>query len=293
VGSSSRPLSRVVREMYRREAIPAPVRWALAADGMHAWYAMLRKGLSEPMGKVAAEQAIAEAAALGYQRRYALLRAAHPSLPGDPEAPARILGALSLVARRPKQAWVFSALPGGAKVRKRDHLRAEWALRSIGYEARWREVTTHLGEILIQLTQALPKVLPGANAVMGRICFEGGRVTAERLKNAFDLPESPESAIEVLRMSEYVFRVNPEHWSSIDDAAHAGMLEGTACPWFTAPGWSMQHCGIFGQFQSGISSVFGLRYQLTTTIPKHGGSTCRIDLKPLKRKDGSVIAAGG
>jgi hypothetical protein len=51
----------------------------------------------------------------------------------------------------------------------------------------------------------------------------------------------------------------------------------------------MMHCGIFGQFQSGISSVFGLRYQLTQTIPKHGGSTCRIDLRPIKKKDGTPI----
>ena len=53
----------------------------------------------------------------------------------------------------------------------------------------------------------------------------------------------------------------------------------------------MMHCGIFGQFQSGISSVFGLRYQLTSTIPKHGGHTCRIDLRPLRKKDGSVVSA--
>ena len=282
-------LSRALREAYRREVIPAPMRWALAADGMHAWYAMLRKGLSEPMGKERAERAIAEAAAIGYRRRYEILRQAHPSLPGDARAPARILGALSLVVRRPKQAWVFSALPGSPPTGKRAHLRAEWDLRPLPYEARWREVTTHLGEILIQLTRTLPSQLPGANATMGKICFEGGRVTAERIQRAFDLPLRPESAIEVLRMSEYVFRVNPEHWSEADAALHTGMLEGTACPWFTAPGWDRMHCGIFGQFQSGIASVFGLSYQLTKTIPKHGGTTCRIDLRPLKRKDGTVI----
>jgi hypothetical protein len=281
--------SSLLREAYRKELLPSSVRWALAADGMHAWYAMLRKGLAEAMGKEAAERAIAEAAAVGYQRRYALLVAAHPSLPRDADASARILGALSLVVRRPKQAWVFSALPGRPPKRKREHLAAEWELRRVSHEARWRKVTTHLGEILIQLTQRLPSVLPGANAILGRICFEGGRVTAERIKKTFGLPETPDSAIEVLRMSEYVFRVNPEHWQESD--ASTGMLEGTACPWYTAPGWDRMHCGIFGQFQSGISSVFGLQYQLTKTIPKHGGGTCRIDLKPLKRKDGSVIAA--
>lgn len=279
----------LVREAYRREVIPATLRWWLAADGMHAWYAMLRKGLSEPLGRDGAERAIAAAAALGYARRYPILRAAHPSLPSDPEAPARICGALSLVVRRPKQAWVFSAMPGRPPLGKREHARAEWELRRVPHEARWREVTTHLGEILIQLTQTLPAVLPGANAIMGRICFEGGRLTAERVQRLFDLPRTPASAIEVLRMSEYVFRVNPEHWHEADAASHTGMLEGTACPWYSAPGWSMMHCGIFGQFQSGIASVFDLRYQLTQTIPKHGGHTCRIDLRPLRKKDGTPL----
>jgi hypothetical protein len=82
-------------------------------------------------------------------------------------------------------------------------------------------------------------------------------------------------------MSEYVFRVNPEHWGKSDSARRTGYLEGTACPWFTAPGWNGAHCGIFGQFQAGISAVYGLRYHLTTTIPKHGGTTCRIDVKPI------------
>jgi hypothetical protein len=286
--------TRVVREAYRRERLPAPVRWALAADGMHAWYAMLRKGLSEPMGgRDAAERAIAEAAAAGYRRRYPLLCEVHPSLPRDRDAAARIFGALSLLVRRPKQAWVFGALEGVAPARKRDHLRAEWELRHVPHEARWREVTTHLGEILIELTRRLPPILPGANATLGRICFEGGRSTAERIKRSFGLDETPESAIEVLRISEYVFRVNPEHWQETDAASHTGMLEGTACPWFTAPGWDRMHCGIFGQFQAGISSVFGLSYQLTKTIPKHGGSTCRIDLQPLRRKDGAPLSPRG
>jgi hypothetical protein len=85
--------------------------------------------------------------------------------------------------------------------------------------------------------------------------------------------------MEILRMSEYVFRVNPEHWGASDGTA--GWLEGTACPWYTRPGWNGAHCGIFGQFQSGIASVFGLRYHLSKTIPKHGGHTCRIDVKPI------------
>ena len=31
-----------------------------------------------------------------------------------------------------------------------------------------------------------------------------------------------------------------------------------------------------------IASAFGLRYHLTETIPKLGGHTCRIDVKPIE-----------
>jgi hypothetical protein len=283
-------LTRVMREVYRREALPAHARWFLAADAMHAWYAMLRRGLESPLGgREAAERAIAEAAGRAYTRRWGILRERFPTLPVDPDAPARVLGALSFTGLRPRGAWVFRAI-GTPPMRKRDQLFALRELRPTPVEERWREVTTHLGEVLIELTRSLPK----ANATLGQICFDGGRHVGEQAKKAFGLPDTPESAIEVLRMSEYVFRVNPEHWHTVSRGAgdeHTGMLEGTACPWFTAPGWSMMHCGIFGQFQSGIASVFGLRYQLTQTIPKHGGSTCRIDLRPIKKKDGTVLSA--
>lgn len=278
------PLGRLARELYRRERIPAAGLWWLAADGMRWWYGVLRRGLSEPLGsRGAAERLIARSAARAYARRFEIVRAAFPRLPDDP---ARVIGALSLTAVRPRSAWVLRDLRGTPPTAPADGIAAAWALRSMPVSERWKEVTTHLGEVLIQLTEDLRDV-PGANAAMGKTCFEGGRAAGERAKAAFGLPDSPESAIEVLRMSEYVFRVNPEHWHAT--TGDAGWLEGNACPWFTAPGWSMMHCGIFGQFQSGISSVFGLRYQLTKTIPKHGGHTCRIDLKPLRRKDGTAI----
>lgn len=291
-------LERVIREAYRREQIPAPLLWALAADGMHAWFAMLRKGLTPVLGsRERAGEEIARAVALAYGRRWPRLLALHPSLPREPGAEARIFGALELVARDPKRrAWPYAllpgaSLPGGLPTRRRAHLAAEWAMRALSPTDRWHEVTTHLGEILIALTETLPRAVPsGANAALGQICFEGGRATAARAKKLFALPDRPESAIEVLRMSEYVFRVNPHHWHEADAERNTGMIEGTACPWFTSPGWSMMHCGIFGQFQAGISSVFGLRYQLTKTIPKHGGTTCRIDLRPLHKKDGTRIA---
>lgn len=287
---------RVLREAYRREQLPSAVLWTLAADGMHAWYAMLRRGLTPVLGsRERAEEEIVKAATIAYRKRWASLLERHPTIDGDAQQAARVLGALSMVARDPKRrAWPFRGLGGAPPTRRRDHLAMEFALRDVPVIDRWHEVTTHLGEILIALTQTLPLAVPtGANAALGQICFDGGRASAEQAKKTFALPDVPESAIEVLRMSEYVFRVNPHHWHEADATANTGMIEGTACPWFTSPGWSMMHCGIFGQFQAGISSVFGLRYQLTKTIPKHGGTTCRIDLRPLKRKDGSSVALPG
>jgi hypothetical protein len=86
----------------------------------------------------------------------------------------------------------------------------------------------------------------------------------------------------VLRMGEYLFRVNPEHQSESNGSERTGYIVGNACPWFVRPGWGGMHCGIFGRFQDGCASVFGLNYRLTTTIPRHGGDVCRIDLAPIK-----------
>lgn len=284
----ARALDRWVREAYRRERIPAALRWALAAEGMSGWYAMLRRGLDGPLGgRGRAEAAIAAAARAAYERRFALLRERR-ALPERALGP--VMGALSLSARHPKTRFVFRELPG-APASAAEHVAAERWLLGVGFEERWREVTTHLGEVLIALGVELPRRgLPQANAVLGRLCFDGGARYAELWKRRFGLPDGPESAIEVLRSSEYVFRVNPTHWHGPTAAEGAAYLEGTACPWFDRPGWSMQHCGVFGQFQSGIGSVFGLRYQLTKTIPKHGGATCRIDLVPLGRKPASATA---
>jgi hypothetical protein len=174
---------------------------------------------------------------------------------------------------------------GGPARGAAERARAWRLLMPLRTRERWNEVTVHLGELLIVLTRDLPAHVPHARKLLGDICFSMGERFAQRVKVAFELRDpdnAPAAAIEVLRMSEYVFRVNPEHWHDADASANTGFLEGTACPWFGRPGWNGGHCGIFGQFQSGISSAFGLRYHLAKTIPKHGGSTCRVDLKPIQ-----------
>ncbi len=277
------PTARVMREAYRRELLPARLRWYLAADGMADWYRSVARGLGPALG----DDAKPTLSALGSQmlaRRWLVLRERHPHLAMASERDgALVMSGLYRVRAADKTRWIFDTV-GGPPRGVRETLRQRRLLFPIGAEARWREVTAHLGELLIVLTEELPKKVPHARKLLGDVCFAMGERFAAHVKKTFDMgspPDAPAAAIEVLRMSEYVFRVNPEHWHGSDAAQNTGFLEGNACPWYDRPGWNGGHCGIFGQFQSGISSAFGLRYHLAQTIPKHGGTTCRVDLKPI------------
>ena len=305
MGAAVSPLTRVTRAAYRRELVPERVLWWMAADGMRDWFRVLEKRLEPHLASsgtppISARALLATLARRTFERRWDALCAAprsglrgraqkalggFPDRTTDPRAVALLMSALYRLdsnrhARR--QAWIFDAL-GGAPQNATEALRARMLLASLDVRARWEEVATHLGELLVVLTEDLPAHLPHARKILGDICFDAGARYASRVKTAFAIPDSPpdppQVAMEILRMSEYVFRVNPEHWGASDGTS--GWLEGTACPWYTRPGWNGAHCGIFGQFQSGIASVFGLRYHLSKTIPKHGGHTCRIDVKPI------------
>ena len=261
--------------------------WWMAADGMAVWYRWLARGLADELGgKEAARTAVAACIEPALRTRYDELRRAHPHLPeaaAEPSAPASLLRALYVAPGCRKADWALAPL-GPANVRSGRRL-----LRPIPRRDRWIELATHLGEVLVALTERLPDHgLERTNAVLGAICFDAGQRYARQARERWDLPTSPASAIEVLRMSEYVFRVNPEHWSTADADANCGSIEGNACPWYVRPGWAGMHCGIFGQFQSGVSSVFGLRYRLTKTIPRHGGDTCKIDLTPVGARRGGA-----
>jgi hypothetical protein len=273
-------LSRAVREVFRREAIPDRMLWWFAAEGTGDWLSLLRDELAphvEGIEHVLARDVIAPM----HARRYQVLRGQYPHLPAD-EGPL-VMGALLRIASYPALRWALPEAPA----RFRDHVRAERLIARIPVRARWEEVTCHLGELLIAMTERMPPHLPRVRPILGEICFAAGERFAKRFRRIFDMEVTPENALELLRMSEYVFRVNPDHWGAADRETNTGWLTGTACPWWDAPGWNGAHCGIFGQFQSGISSAFGLRYHLTHTIPKNGGHICRIDVKPipLKKKD--------
>jgi hypothetical protein len=285
-----------VRAIFRREAIPIRLRWWFAAEGMGDWFEFVLDGLTPHLAEVddrhldrdgtstarhRAARVIAEVAAPMFRRRHELLRASFPTLPLEP---GPVMGALYRIASAPSRRWIFEPL-GGAPRGFRGHLAAERALAAIPIERRWIEVTSHLGELLIAMTERMPARLPRIRPILGELCFDAGARFGMRFRKSFGMPGGdagrPEDALELLRMAELIFRVNPEHWGGTETAARSGWLEGTACPWFVAPGWTGAHCGIFGQFQSGIASAFGLRYHLTTTIPKNGGHTCRIDVKPI------------
>ncbi len=286
------PTARLVREAYRRELIPARIRWHLAAAGMADWYRAVARGLAGAVGD-AAKPLLSELGARMMTRRWEVLREHHAHLrAGSARDAALVLSGLYRIDGRSKSRWIFDAMGGPAKG-FREALRQRRALLPLRSEARWNEVTAHLGEFLIVLTEDLPAKVPHARKLLGDVCFAMGERFAARVRAQFDLADAPDpaaAAIEVLRMSEYVFRVNPSHWHGTDAVKGTGYLEGNACPWWDRPGWNGGHCGIFGQFQSGISSAFGLRYHLAQTIPKHGGTTCRVDLKPISISKKPTVA---
>jgi hypothetical protein len=275
-------LGRVVREAYRREAIPAVVRWTLTAQAMRDYFRALARALEPHLGR----EARSVVSALGsetFRRRYRALREEHPSLPEhDPRAVALLTSALYQLPLHAKQRWILDDL-GGAPRGAREHARSLSLARRLDAGARWREVSVHLGELLIVTTETLPARLPRARQIVAAMCHEMGARYARHVRDAFELDEATPvaNAIEVLRTSEYLFRVNPKHESGADERAGHGFIDGNACPWYPRPGWAPVHCGIFGQFQAGVCSEFGLSYQLTTTIPKHGGDHCRVDMKPI------------
>jgi len=91
----------------------------------------------------------------------------------------------------------------------------------------------------------------------------------QRMLAIEETTDPPAIAMEILRTSEWVFQVNPKHWSESDGVK--GALEGNACPWYSRPGWNGAHCGIFGQFQSGVSN--GMR-----TAPLSSPSASRTSI---------------
>ena len=275
-----------LRKALRREKLPAAALWLMAADGTATWLRAVAKTLAKHLGdREQARRVLTAGCAPAFRRRYAVLREGHGWLPLAEVAPRSVALAMHGLYRTPSFArisWVLDGVGGPARG-PRDAVHAWELTRRLTFRELWYESATHLGELLIVLTQELPKLgVPRTNSMLGGLCHDAGRRYAETMKRGLSLPTNVESAIEVLRVGEYIFRVNPEHETGSDLEARTGFIVGNACPWYTRPGWGGEHCGIFGQFQSGICSAFDLSYRLTKTIPRHGGDVCRVDLRPLR-----------
>lgn len=278
-----RLLAPVLREVWRRERLPSTVRWTLAASALRDWLRVLRRGLRDPLGDEATAT-VAGLAGAAFRRRYDVLRAEHRHLPdADPQTIAAVMGGLYQLPLDRRARWILDGT-GGAPRGARGWLRSRALLRPLDHDARWRELSVHLGEVLIVVTEELPARVPRARQLVASLCHDMGAAYARRMHRTLDLPADRPvgNAIEVLRTSEFLFRVNPVHLAAADEAARTGFIDGNACPWWSRPGWQPLHCGIFGQFQAGVCSVYGLKYRLTTTIPRHGGDHCRVDLTPLR-----------
>jgi hypothetical protein len=274
----------LARRRLRDEDIPPRLRWLAAADGIAFWLWLVERAFGAELGdRERARVLLAEAAAPAWRRRDELLRQRWPHLGqgGGAEAPARWIKGLYPGPVFRAVDWI--SRPVGGPVRGlRGRRRATLAVAPIDPESRWQEVTVHLGELLVALTEGLPGAgIERAGSLLGQVCHDFGLKIGRLLKVALALPDGPASAIEVLRMSEYLFRVNPEHETGFDLEAGTGYIVGSACPWYQRPGWGGMHCGIFGRFQDGCCNAFGLDYRLKRTIPRHGGAECRVEMKPL------------
>ena len=268
-----------LRAVLRTERLPTAALWLMAADGMALYLRLMARAVGDAVGcdRTQARQIVAEVMARMWRRRYAAMRDTFPMLPPatDAEIVTTMRGLYCAPGNR-KTLWMYDAL-GGLPTDRRARLRSLRRTLALGPRACWNELATHLGDLLIVSTQSLGDLgVPRANQVIARMCHQSGVAYGELFKRRYRLPDTAEAAIEVLRIGEYIWQVNPEHESAAD--GQTGHIDGSACHWYQQSGWHPMHCGIFGQFQNGVSSVFGMRYSLTTTIPRHGGDRCRIDL---------------
>ncbi len=267
----------LTREVFRREAIPAIGRWTLVALSMQTWLRGLARGLRPALGDEAGATVQELFAEVLKRRGEVLLRANVIRTPADVVPFFRALYQIDL---SPRAAWLF-----GPRVSRRARLRGYRLASRMTSTERWVEVATHAGELLVVATERLPDRFPRAVATLGDIFFEMGRAEARSFQQKHPDATGARGAVELLRMGEYVFHVNPSHETGFDtgDPKAQNYLVGDACLWHPRPGWDRLHCGVFGRFQAGVCQEFGLNYKLDKTIPKHGGDSCRVVFSPLRK----------
>lgn len=283
------PALRHLRSSFQSESVEPNARWLIASEGLSAWIRYLDHALGDHLNDRRRARVILTAACAEMVRR---------RITALPQSVARRIESTDSMTQRA----FFEALHPGPIARS-----IRWSLEGLTQDSpgvgamigawriaqgmsgqeRWLEVSHHLGELAIVLTKILQEHhVPRAIGWLGEACHAFGKEVAELAVSLFGMPISMESAIETLRMGEFLFHVNAEHSSGVQSDNGKGFIEGDACLWYTRPGWAPVHCGVLGRFQAGVTAVFGLDYSLTETIPKHGGDTCRITMSPIQLRRG-------
>ncbi|MBK9264181.1 MAG: DUF2236 domain-containing protein [Polyangiaceae bacterium] len=284
------PALRHLRASFNGEAVEPWALWLVASEGTAGWMRYLESALGEHLDDRYRARAIMTAACGEMFRRRGLALAAPLKEALEGRSPADVRAFFEALYPGPIGASIRWSLDGIARESPGIAASARaWRLAGkVDAKTRWLEVSHHLGELTIVLTELLPKEnVPRAIGWLGDTSHAFGKEVAELAASLFGMPPTMESAIETLRMGEFLFRVNPEHTSGVGDEQKPGFIEGSACLWYERPGWKQVHCGVLGRFQAGISEVFGQTYSLTQTIPKHGGDTCRISMSPIQLRVGA------
>ncbi|HRI69537.1 MAG TPA: oxygenase MpaB family protein [Polyangium sp.] len=282
-----RPALQHMRAAFATESVDPRLLWMFASEGLAAWLRHIEVALAEHLeDRQRARRILATVYGEMLQRRVLALPSPIATIltRSDASSIRAFFEALSPGPIARSVRWIFEGFSPDAP--SLGTLAEAWRrVESLDAKWRWLEVSHHLGEMAIVLTERLPEFdVPRAIGWLGDTCHGFGKEIGELFVEMYQMPRTMESAIETLRMGEFLFRVNPEHSSGTDEGAQTGFIEGSACLWYTRPGWKQVHCGVLGRFQAGISEVFGHSYSLTQTIPKHGGDSCRTTMAPIQPK---------
>lgn len=282
---------RHLRASFGEESTQPWVLWLVASEGTAAFVRYLESALGDHLDNRYRARAILTAACGEMVRRRALVLPALVKQELADGSSIDVRAFFEALYPGPTGASIRWSLEGIAKESPgfAASMRGLRRVNQIDAKARWLEVSHHLGELAIVLTELLPKEnVPRAIGWLGDVSHAFGKDVAELAASLFGMSRTMESAIETLRMGEFLFRVNPEHTSGVGDDEKPGFIEGSACLWYQRPGCKAVHCGVLGRIQAGISEVFGQTYSLTQTVPKHRGDTCRISMSPVPLRVGPL-----